>query len=73
MTTYGGDLRLTGRTGGRLRPDGTIVPRNGFVGDPLQRIDVRLQRRFRLGGRASIDGMLEVFNLLNHENFGKLT
>jgi hypothetical protein len=49
------------------------VPRNGFVGDRLQRIDVRLQRRFRLGGNASIDGMLEVFNLLNRENFGSYT
>ena len=72
-TTYGGDLRQTGRTGGRLRPDGSIVPRNGFVGDPLHRLDLRLQRRFHLAGRAAIDGMLEVFNLLNHENFGSYT
>ena len=50
-----------------------IVPRNGFVGDSLHRVDLRLQRRFRLGGRASIDGMMEVFNLFNHENFGSYT
>ena len=72
-TTYGGDFRQTGRTGGRLRPDGTIVPRNGFVGDQIHRVDMRLQRRFRLGGNASIDGMLEVFNLFNRENFGSYT
>jgi len=69
-TTYGGDLRLCGQGCDRLRPDGTIVPRNNFVGDPLHRVDLRLQQRFRLGGRVSLDGILEAYNLLNHENFG---
>ncbi len=33
QTTYGGDLRRHGAgTTNRLRPDGTIVPRNNFVG-----------------------------------------
>ncbi|MBI3048212.1 MAG: TonB-dependent receptor [Acidobacteria bacterium] len=68
--TYGGDLRLTGATGGRLRPDGTIVPRNSFVGKPLHRVDVRVLRRFPLAGRAGIDGIVEVFNLFNHANYG---
>ena len=72
-TSYGGDRRLTGGSGGRLRPDDTIVPRNDFVGDPLHRVDMRLQRRFRLGGRAAVDGILEVFNLFNHENYGSYT
>jgi hypothetical protein len=54
----------------RLRPDGTIIPRNDFVGDPVHRVDVRLQRRFPLVGRASIDGMLEIYNLFDHANFG---
>jgi hypothetical protein len=36
-TSYGGDLRATGATGGRLRPDGTIMPRNVLVGDPIHR------------------------------------
>jgi hypothetical protein len=31
---------------------------------------MRLQRRFRFGSAAGIDGMLEVFNLFNHTNFG---
>jgi hypothetical protein len=69
-TTYGGDLRNCGQGCDRLRPDGTIVPRNNFVGDPLHRVDLRLQQRFPLAGRLSIDGLLEVYNLLNHENFG---
>jgi Carboxypeptidase regulatory-like domain/TonB dependent receptor-like, beta-barrel len=69
-TTYGGDLRLCGQGCDRLRPDGTIVPRNDFVGDPLHRVDLRLQQRFRLGGRVSLDGILEAYNLFNHANFG---
>jgi len=72
-TNYGGDNRRTGRTGGRLRPNGTIVPRNGLVGDPLHRVDVRLQRRFRFAARVALDGIVEVFNLFNHENYGMYT
>lgn len=71
-TTYGADLRGQSRTFNvpRLRPDGTLVPRNNFVGEPIHRIDMRLQQRISLGGRASIDGILEVFNLFNRENYG---
>jgi hypothetical protein len=68
--TYGGDLRLTGASGGRLRPDGTVVPRNNFVGKPLHRVDVRVMRRFAIGGKAGIDGIVEVFNAFNHANYG---
>jgi Carboxypeptidase regulatory-like domain len=73
VTTYGGDLRQTGATGGRLRPNGTIVPRNSLVGDPIHRVDLRVLRRFGLGGRVGIDGILEVFNLFNHANYGSYT
>lgn len=70
-TNYGGDLRDTGGTsGGRLRPDGTIVPRNNFVGSPLHRADVRIARRFVVRGRAGVDAIVEVFNLFNHANHG---
>ena len=34
---------------------------------------MRIQRRFALGGRAGVDGMIEVFNLFNHENYGSYT
>lgn len=71
---YGGDLRNYGTTQvGRLRPNGTVVPRNSFVGSPNHRVDLRVQRRFGLGPRLRVDGMLEVFNLFNRENFGTYT
>jgi hypothetical protein len=70
VRTYGGDLRRMGvASTNRLRPNGTIVPRNGFVGRPIHRVDMRLQKRFVLG-RARLEGLMEVFNLFNHENFG---
>jgi hypothetical protein len=73
-TSYGGDRRNSGgQAGGRLRPDGTIVPRNAFVGKPVHRVDMRLQQRVPLSGRARIDAMLEVFNLFNHANYGSYT
>ena len=68
--TYGGDLRNTGGwSSGRLRPDGTVVPRNSFVGRPVHRVDTRVSRRFRVAG-VTADGILEVFNLFNHANYG---
>ena len=70
VTSYGGDLRLCGQGCDRLRRDGTIVPRNNFVGDPIHRVDLRLQQRIRLGGRFALDGILETYNLFNHENWG---
>lgn len=73
-TGYGGDFRnigvFQGAPLGRLRPDGTLVPRNNFVGLPIHRVDLRVQRRFPIVGRAGVDGMLEVFNLFNHANYG---
>jgi hypothetical protein len=75
-TTYGGDRRNTGAStggGGRLRPDGTIMPRNNLVGDPIHRVDLRVQRRFQFGSRVRLDGMIEVYNVFNHENFGSYT
>jgi Carboxypeptidase regulatory-like domain len=76
--SYGGDLRDIGGGGGtggspfppRLRPDGSLVPRNSFVGKPIHRVDLRIQRRVRLAGRAAVDGLVEVFNLFNHANYG---
>ena len=70
-TNYGTDLRIVQQSGeNRLRPDGTIVPRNNLVGSPIHRVDLRLQRRFPLGGRAGVDGILELFNVFNHANYG---
>ena len=38
--------------------------------DTIHRVDLRVQRRVRLGGRATVDGLLETFNLFNHANYG---
>jgi hypothetical protein len=68
---YGGDLRQTGATfSARLRPDGTIVPRNSLIAPPQNRTDLRLQQRIPLHGHASIDGIAEVFNIFNRPNWG---
>ena len=71
QVTTGRDRRSEGRSSEqRLRADGTIVDRNAFQSDPIHRVDVRIQQRIPLGGRVGIDGMFEIFNLLNHKNFG---
>ena len=54
----------------RLRLNGTIIPRAAFVGQPIHRVEMRLQQRVPLHGRATIDGFLEVFNLFNRANYG---
>ncbi len=69
-TSYGPDLRLSAQSSPRVRPDGTIVPRNNLVGEVLHRGDIRLLRHFNLWGKARIDGLVEVFNIFNHKNFG---
>ena len=67
-------VRDTGSTAGtRRRDDGSVIPRNSFVGSPLHRVDVRFQQRIRVGGRRSLDGILEVFNLFDHANYGSFT
>ena len=87
-TAYGGDALNTGGTGGttpglgasvsglRARPasaGGGATPRVGLEGEALHRVDVRLQKRFALLGRTNIDGLLEVFNVFDHENYGSYT
>jgi hypothetical protein len=57
----------------RFREDGTIIPRNTFVGDPIHRVDMRLQQRIPLFGRMSMDGIFEVFNMFDRANFGSYT
>jgi hypothetical protein len=54
----------------RYREDGTIIPRYTFTGDPIHRVDLRLQQRVPLPGRMAIDGVFEVFNLFNRANYG---
>ena len=52
------------------RPDGSVVPRNDFVGKPLHRADLRFLRHFALGRHAKVDGIVELFNVFNHKNYG---
>ena len=67
-------VRDTGQAGGtRRRDDGSIIERNSFVGSALHRVDLRLQQRISLGGRRSLDGIFEVFNLFDHANYGSFT
>ena len=66
----GGDRRDTQGPAppARLCANGTIVPRNEFVQDPIHRMDVRLQQRIPLG-RVSVDGILEIFNAFDRANY----
>jgi hypothetical protein len=69
-TFWGGDFRETGQEFSmRLRPDGTIVPRNSFIQPAQNRVDLRLQQRIPLAGEAGIDLIAEVFNMFNANNF----
>jgi hypothetical protein len=75
-TIYGGDLRQIAGVGGpealvrqRLRPDGSIVPRNSFTQPARKRFDLRLQQRIPLGSRFALDGIAEMFNLFNSPNW----
>jgi hypothetical protein len=73
-TTWGPDLRIQGADGAsRLRPDGTLVTRNNLVGKPIHRVDMRIQQQLRIGGRAAVQGIVEVYNIFNHPNFGAYT
>ena len=72
VTSWGGDLRGVGAAG--REPTARRMARScrGTTSSatPIHRMDVRLQKRFPLGGRVGIDGILEVFNVFNHANFG---
>src|SRR5258706_3547163 len=71
--TSGFDARLQGSTGGRLLADGTLIPRNSFNQPPIQRVDMRLQKRFAFGGKVKVDGIVEMFNVFNRSNFESFT
>jgi Carboxypeptidase regulatory-like domain/TonB dependent receptor len=54
----------------RLRLDNTIIPREAFLLPSIHRVDLRLQERVPLHGRASVSGYVEVFNIFNRANYG---
>ena len=53
----------------RVRANGALAERNGFDRPSLHRVDMRLQRRVRMGTHVTLDGMVEAFNLFNHRNY----
>ncbi len=55
-------------TAGRPVVDGTFITRNAGVGDTFLSLNLRLSRSIPLGGRASVEGLLEVFNVTNQRN-----
>lgn len=70
-TSYGGDLRVLGAGSverQRLRPNGTVVPRNAFTQPMLNRTNLRFQQRLTLPRRVSIDVLAEAFNVFNRSN-----
>jgi hypothetical protein len=58
------------RRGSSFGADGTIIPRQAFVFDPLHRVDLRLQERVPMHGHSTIGGYVEVFNVFNRANYG---
>ena len=64
----GTNAGITG-SANRLRRDGTLIARNSFDRTDLHRVDVRLQKRFKLSSRVTFDAIAEVFNMFNHANY----
>lgn len=50
----------------------TSVKRNAGTMPNQATVDLRVSRRFPLGGRASVDGIFEVFNLFDRTNFTEI-
>ncbi len=49
---------------------GQVAPRNALQGLPLHRVDVRFSKDIKLPGGTKLTGIVEVFNLTNHANYG---
>lgn len=47
-----------------------LTKRDGFVGQPIHRVDMRLQKTFHIKERLTVTPIAEVFNLFNHANYG---
>lgn len=47
-----------------------LVKRDSLVGNPIERLDMRLSKTFTLKERVRFIPMVEAFNLFNHSNFG---
>jgi hypothetical protein len=72
-----GPIRIVGRPEQWFDPSSFVavgrfgnLPRNAVVGPRFDNIDLSLSKRTRFG-RASMELRADVFNLLNHPNFGQ--
>jgi len=54
---------------GRLRANGTVIPRNGLNLPAMHRVDMRLQKRISITQKFKVDGIFEMFNVFNHANY----
>jgi len=51
-------------------PGYDIVARDSLVGQPIERVDLRLSKTFTVKEHLRFIPMIEAFNLFNHSNFG---
>ncbi len=49
---------------------GQSIPRDAFHGLPLYKVDMRLSKDFKFHERFIVTPQVDVFNLLNHPNYG---
>jgi hypothetical protein len=47
-----------------------VIPVRDLKGKALHKLDVRVSKEVRLAGSVRVAGTAEVFNLLNHANYG---
>jgi len=53
----------------RIRPNGTVIPRNSFIAPAQNRTDLRVQQKINIGNRRSFDVLADVFNVFNRPNW----
>jgi hypothetical protein len=53
----------------RIRSDLSIIPRNNFMRDPFQTLDMRLSKDFPLGRTTKLTAMAEVFNVYDYKRY----
>jgi carboxypeptidase family protein len=49
---------------------GTAAPRDALRGFPLHKVDVNVRKDLRLTRQLKLTGLVEIFNLFNHANYG---
>jgi hypothetical protein len=65
---YGSPANITQVTLGGVAYD--LVKRDSLIGNPIERLDLRLSKTFTLKERIRFIPIVEAFNLFNHSNFG---